>query len=46
MQVMVIARQENGMRWLGNGVSCVPDVFGVEGPIKREELIRWNLIAQ
>ena len=43
---MVIARQENGMRWLGNGVSCVPDVFGVEGPIKREELIRWNLIAQ
>ena len=34
------------MRWLDNGVSCVPDVFGVEIPIKREALIIGNLIAQ
>ena len=45
MQANVIARQEGGMRWLGNNVSCVPDLFGVDGPIKREALIRWNLIT-
>ena len=39
MQAMVTAREESGMHWLGNGVSCVPDVFGVEGLIKREALI-------
>ena len=42
----MIARQEGGMRWLGNGVLCVPDLFGVEGLIKREAIIRWNLITQ
>ena len=46
MQAMVIAREESGMRWLGNGVLCVPDIFGVEGLIKLEAFFRRNLIAQ
>ena len=46
MKAVVIARQESVMRWLDNGVSCVPDVFGVEGPIKLAAFVRWNLIAQ
>ena len=46
MKAVVIARQESVMRWLDNGVSCVPDVFGVESPIKREALIIGNFIAQ
>ena len=39
VQDMVIAREESGMRWLGDGVPCVPDVFGVKGLIKLEAFI-------
>ena len=42
----MIAREECGMRWLVNGVLCVPDVFGVESPIKCKALFIRNLIAQ
>ena len=46
MQAMVIAREKSGMCWLGNGVPCVPDIFEVEGLIKLEAFVQWNLIAQ
>ena len=31
---------------LGNGVACVPDIFGVECPIKLDTFVHWNLITQ
>ena len=46
VQAMVVAREKGGMCWLGNGVPCVPDIFGVEGPIELAAFVRWNLIAQ
>ena len=46
MKAVVIARQESGMRWLDNGVSCVPDVFGVECSIEFEAVFDWDLVTQ
>ena len=46
VQAMVIARKKSGMCRLGNGVACVPDIFGVEGPIKLDAFVHWNLITQ